>query len=356
MVEKPKAKNSKDLKKKRFKQLLTIVFILGNIAIILWTASQEFSGDNSVKFSDVKLHWGLLIPAILLFIMAIYAECYKYGMLLREYTGIKNFKLARQTVLLGRYYDNITPAAIGGQPFQILHMKRGGVPGEYAAMVPIIGFVTTQLAFVILGILTLLFGAGIVLSPVTYAASFFGLILYGFLPVMILFFALVPKTAKKLTHSVMFFLHKIHIIKNIDKSEEKAFGEIEKYSKCIKKLLKDKKLFWKTMGLSFVYELGIVSIPFFVISAFGGGISYLAATMTAITIMAAVAFVPTPGNAGAAEGSFYLVFSALSSGYTFWAMLTWRFFSYYIFIALGGLTYLELGMEKKKALKKSSLK
>ena len=351
MVEKPKEveeKPSEIRKKRHYKQFLTIIFIIANIAIILWTASQEFSGDKSVRFSEVELKWGLLIPAIMLFAMAVYAECYKYGMLLHKLTGIKNFKLARQTVLLGRYYDNITPAAIGGQPFQILHMKHGGVPGEYAAMVPIIGFVTTQLAFVILGILTLMFGANIVLSPVTYAASYFGLVLYGFLPAMILFFALTPKTAKRLTHSVMFFLHKIHIIKNIKKSEEKAFGEIEKYSSCIKKVVKDKKLFWRTMGLSFIYQFGIVSIPFFVISAFGGGISYIAATMTTITIMAAVAFVPTPGNAGAAEGSFYLVFSALSSGYTFWAMLTWRFFSYYAFIALGGLTYLELSMDKRK--------
>lgn len=350
MVEKTelKEKPAESRKKKHFKQFLTIVFIIANIAIILWTASQEFSGKNSVKLSDVKIHWWFLIPALISFIVAITSECYKYGMLLKELAGKKDFKLSRQTVLLGRYYDNITPAAIGGQPFQILHMKRGGVPGEYAAMVPIIGFVTTQLAFVALGILTIIFGANIVLSPVTYAASYFGLVLYGSLPVMIVFFALVPKTAKKLTHSFMFFLHKIHIVKNIEKSEEKAFGEIEKYSKCIKKVLKDKKLFWKTMGLSFLYQFGMVSIPFFVISAFGGGISYLAATMTAITIMAAVAFVPTPGNAGAAEGSFYLVFSALSSGYTFWAMLVWRFFSYYAFIALGGLTYLELSLDKKR--------
>lgn len=351
MVEKPKEVKEKPAearRKKHYKQFLTILFVIANIAIILWTASQEFSGKNNVKFSEVELRWWLLIPAILLFLLAVYAECRKYSMLLRDLTGIKNFKLSRQTVLLGRYYDNITPAAVGGQPFQILHMKRGGVPGEYATMVPIIGFVTTQLAFVVLGILTILFGANIVISPVTYAASYFGLILYAFLPVMILFFALTPKTAKKLTHSVMFFLHKIHLIKNITKSEEKAFGEIEKYSKCIKKVLGNKKLFWKTMGLSFVYQFGIISIPFFVISAFGGGISYLAATMTTITIMAAVAFVPTPGNAGAAEGSFYLVFSSLSSGYTFWAMLTWRFFSYYAFIALGGLTYLELSMDKRK--------
>ncbi len=341
-------KPSENRKKKRYKQLLIILFIIANIAIIFWTASQEFSSERKVHFSEVDIRWWLIIPAILSFVAALSAEIYKYKMLIKEFTGKINGKLARQTVLLGRYYDNITPAAIGGQPFQIRHMLKNGVPSEYAAMVPIIGFVSTQLAFVALGILTLMFGAHIVISPVTYAASFFGLILYGFTSVMIVFFALTPKTAKKITGSILKFLHKIHIVKNIDKTEEKVFGEIEKYSQCIKKVIKDRRLFAKTMGLSFVYQLGMVSIPFFVISAFGGGIGYLAATMTTITIMAAIAFVPTPGNAGAAEGSFYLVFSTLSSGYTFWAMLTWRFFNYYTFIALGGLTYVELGLDKKK--------
>jgi hypothetical protein len=54
---------------------------------------------------------------------------------------------------------------------------------------------------------------------------------------MIVFFALTPKTAKKITGSILKFLHKIHIVKNIDKTEEKVFGEIEKYSQCIKKVI-----------------------------------------------------------------------------------------------------------------------
>ncbi len=348
MSEKINKNSSENIKKKRFKQLIVVLFILGNIAIIFWTASQEFGGNNRVKFSDVKLHWWLLLPAILSFLIALTAEIHKYDMLIKEFTKKGNKKLARHTVLIGRYYDNVTPAAIGGQPFQIAHMLKNGVPREYAAMIPVLGFVTTQLAFVLLGIITLIFGANIVLSPVTYAAAYFGLMLYAFLPTMILFFALTPKTAKKILSSLFKFLHKIHIIKNVSKTEEKVFGEIEKYAKCIKHVVKDKKMLGKTMGLSLVYQFGMLSIPFFVISAFGGGISYLAATMTTISINAAISFVPTPGNAGAAEGSFYLVFSTLSSGYTFWAMLVWRFFSYYLFIALGGLTYLELGLDKKK--------
>ena len=48
-----------------------------------------------------------------------------------------------------------------------------------------------------------------------------------------------------------------------------------------------------------------------------------------------VTLVPTPGNAGAAEGSFYLLFDQLDTSGVFWAMLIWRFLCYYFFILLG---------------------
>ena len=48
---------------------------------------------------------------------------------------------------------------------------------------------------------------------------------------------------------------------------------------------------------------------------------------------------PTPGNAGAAEGAFYLVFSAMGSDGVFWAMLVWRIFCHYSFILIGAGIY-----------------
>ncbi|MBQ7802726.1 flippase-like domain-containing protein [Candidatus Saccharibacteria bacterium] len=334
-------------RKKRYKQLLVILFVIFNIAIIFWTARKEFSRDQGLASSGINLPWWLLIPAILSFAAAVFAEFTKYNLLLERFTKKKDFSLARQTVTIGRYYDNITPAAVGGQPFQILHMKKHGVPGEYAAMVPIIGFVSTQLAFVALALLMFVFGPRFVISDVAYAASYIGLMFYAFLPVLILLFVFAPKTMHRLVSGVLKFLHKIRIVRNLEAAEEKTFGEMEKYVRCIKSVIHDRKLLGKIMGLSFVYQLGMNSIPFFVITAFGGGIGYLEATFTTIAINAAISFIPTPGNAGAAEGSFFLVFETLSSGSTFWAMLTWRFFSYYAFIIGGALTYLELGIKKR---------
>ena len=49
----------------------------------------------------------------------------------------------------------------------------------------------------------------------------------------------------------------------------------------------------------------------------------------------AISFIPTPGSSGAAEASFYLVFSILSGGFLFMGMLLWRFVSFYSIMLIG---------------------
>ena len=47
-------------------------------------------------------------------------------------------------------------------------------------------------------------------------------------------------------------------------------------------------------------------------------------------------FFPLPGGTGASELSFTVLFGQLFSGGTlFWAMLIWRFFTYYMYIIQG---------------------
>ena len=347
MADKPEDKKPSFFKRKRVKQLAILAFVIFNILIIYWTASKELSRDEGLP--EAHFTWWLLALAVVAFVGAMSADIYKYYMLIRHFTKRKDLKLAAQTVFLGRYYDNITPSAVGGQPFQIHHMhKHGQIDSEHAAMIPVIAFISLQFAYVVLCFLTILFGSGLVLSDVTYAASFVGILLMAAAPGTILFFALKPKAAKKIASGLLKFLHKLRIVRDLEQTEQKALGEIEKYADIVRRVLKNKKLLVKTLALSFAYQFCLYSIPFLVVRAFGGDVGYLPATMTALTIQAAITFVPTPGNAGAAEGSFYLVFASLGSGNTFWAMFTWRFFTYYAFIALGGLVYLEMAWQKKK--------
>ena len=344
------------LKKIPKKPLFVVVFVLINIIVIAITAFSEFGNSaNAAKLEDVKINGWFLIPAVICFLVAITAEIHKYVVMMREMSKKEKFdlararKVARRTVLLGKYYDSITPAAIGGQPFQIYYMrKNSGLGAGISTSIPVFGMMAGQLGFIIIALLCFLFGSASIDNAVLIGTAFFGLIFYAFWPVTVLIATFLPNSTAELINKVVAFLAKIHIVKNRKATTAKVELEVAEYAKCVRKALKTKGLFLKTILLSIVFNALIATIPFFVLTAFGGDVDFLPCFVTTVAVTSAVYFVPTPGNAGAAEGAFFVVFSALSTGYVFWAMLVWRFFSYYIYILMGPIIYFIMHLEKKR--------
>ncbi|MBO7664362.1 flippase-like domain-containing protein [Candidatus Saccharibacteria bacterium] len=345
------------MKKKKSvrKVLLTLLFIAINIAVIAITAFSEFgNSENATKFSEVQFNFWFLIPAIAIFIIALIIEVRKFLMVMKKTCNFKTHaelkkahKDARRAVLIGRYYDNITPAAIGGQPFQIYYMnKNAGVGGGLATTIPIISMISGQLGFLIIAIICFSLGSLTINNTPLIAAACFGLLFYAFWPIAVLIATFLPKTTTEIITLGVRFLAKLHIIKNKHEAIKKAEHGVNEYARCIKLILKTRGLFLKTVLMSTIFHALISSIPFFVLNAFGANIDFIPCFVSVVAVTSAVYFIPTPGNAGAAEGTFYVVFSALSSGYVFWAMLIWRFFSYYAYILLGGITYLLMHFDK----------
>ena len=344
--------------KKVFKEpLLILLFVFINIAVIAITAFSEFgNSENAAALSEVKINWWFLIPAALCFLIAITFEIKKYVVMMREMAADKTHfnrklarKVARRTVLLGKYYDNVTPAAIGGQPFQIYYMrKNSGLPAGVSTSIPVFGMISGQIGFIIIAVLCFLLGSLSINNAVLIGTACFGLLFFAFWPVTVMIATFLPKATLEIIGLLVKFLAKIRIVKNVEKTRTKAEYEVNEYAKCVRKILKTRGLFLKTVLMSVAFNALIGMIPFFVLTAFGGQVDFLPCFVTTIAVTSAVYFVPTPGNAGAAEGTFFVVFSALSSGYVFWAMLVWRFFSYYIYIILGPLIYFIMHIEKKK--------
>lgn len=329
------------------KRAVIIAFIIFNAAVILWTALSEFADkDNAVKLSSVDLNGWLLLPALLIFIIGISAEVLKYLLMMKKCCNNSDWRTAARTVLLGRYYDNITPAAVGGQPFQIHYMTKHGVKGGYAAIIPIVGMISTQIGFLIVAFFSFIF-FGHNLSAVLLGSGCLGLIFYAAFPVGITLALLFPNLVSSVVSWAVKLLAKIHIIKDRQAALEKTEASIKKYVNCVKTILKNKKLTAAVIALSVLFQICISCIPFFVLKAFGGDINFFSCFVTIIAITSAIYFVPTPGNAGAAEGSFFFVFNSLTSGYVFWAMLFWRFFSYYSYILMGIAIYGFIAYEKK---------
>lgn len=345
------------LKKIKRKPLLVLIFVLINVAVIAITAFSEFGNSaNAAKLEDVVINGWFLIPAVICFLVAITAEISKYVLMMFEMSKDKeNFdktkarKVARRTVLLGKYYDNITPAAIGGQPFQIYYMrKNSGMKAGVSTSIPVFGMVAGQLGFIIIALICFLFGSASIDNAVLIGTAFFGLLFYAFWPVTVMIATFLPESTAELINKIVKLLAKLHIVKNQKATIAKVELEVSEYARCVRRILKTKGLFLKTVLLSLVFNVLIAMIPFFVLTAFGGDVDFLPCFVTTVAVTSAVYFIPTPGNSGAAEGAFFLVFSALSTGYVFWAMLVWRFFSYYIYVLMGPIIYFIMHLEKKR--------
>ncbi len=344
------------LKRKKIRKiLLTILFIALNVIVIAITAINEFGNSrNAAELAEVKINWWYLIPAVICFVVAFTLEIYKYALMIRKVPERKISqqdanKLARRTVILGRYYDNITPAAVGGQPFQVYYLhKNGEMTGGLATTISVFGMISIQIAFMIIAILCFIFSSVTRDNPALIVTAWFGLIFYAFWPVMVGMATFFPKATTNITKWCVKLLAKIRIVKNREAALIKVEHEVAEYVKSVKTILKKPKLFVVVIILSLIFNILIASIPYFVLTTFGGTVDFMSCFALTIAVMSAVYFVPTPGNSGAAEGTFYVVFSALSSGYVFWAMLFWRFFSYYIYIIMGLITYFIMHLEKHK--------
>lgn len=332
------------------KRLLTAAFILINVAVIAATALSEFSdGGNASRFEDVTVRYALLLPALLLCVGALVFEVIKYLIVMKKICGFVRVKVAAESVLLGRYYDNITPFGSGGQPFQIYYLNRAGLGAAQSATLPVMGFLSMQYAFILLAIVALFGFGGLIASDVIRIGAYIGLGFYALIPTLILAFTFFPSVTTRLLGGVISLLARMRIVKNRDKVAERILGAISRYSDCIRSLLHARGLILAVMLLSVLYQAALCATPYFVLHAFGGTTDFLTCFVTTVAIYAAVTFVPTPGNAGAAETSFYQVFSSLAGGRVFWAMLVWRFFTYYIFILFGVSVYVERFFTARKA-------
>jgi len=331
------------------KRILTLSFIALNIIVIAWTAFYEFTDtENAAKLNSVEIRWYLLIPACLLFIIAMSADVYKYFLMLRETCKISDWKIAFYTVFLGRYYDNITPAAIGGQPFQIHYMITSNVPKGYSAMIPLLGMISGQIAFMIVAILAFLFGAPLIHNGAILASGCLGLLFYAFFPVVVLGATFFPSLTNEIILGLAKILAHLRIIKDPHSFTNKIQSSTKQYTDCVKVIIKKRHLSLKVMTLSFLYVFCTYSIPFFVLLTFGGEINFIACFITTLAIASTIYFIPTPGNTGAAEGSFFVVFSSLTSGFIFWAMLFWRFFTFYSYILIGLVLHATMYVDKRK--------
>ena len=354
--------NSVNKRQKIFKRVVTVVFIALVAAVLALTFYKDFFASNpdkkTVSFSGLigtlGQTWFYLLFALVSLFCCYLFKGVKLAVICKSQIGKWNFKTCFETGIIGHYYNNVTPWSVGGQPFEIYHLTKHGVDGGAAASMPIIAFFLSQLAFVILGIVSYIMlttnALGIEEKFIEDFPAVFnilavvGLVTCIAAPASVLLSSLFPRAGAAIVSSFASLGGKLRIVKNPEVARYKSMKTMVHSSACIKKFARSPLSLIMSFALSLGETLAQCSIAYFTLKLFGydnenarGLLEWLQIVQLAIILYASISIIPTPGNSGAADLSFYALFAVgvKYAGLAFTAMVLWRIISYYSFIIIG---------------------
>lgn len=354
-------------RQKFFKRLTTCLFILLVGGVLFYTAYNDFFSEK--KTLPPQEYWAnlfatrwyyILLAALSLFLC--YAlKAFKHSLLSYKLKGKWNVRACFSTAVLGLYYNYVTPLAVGGQPFEIYNLTKNGFSGGEASSMTLSSFILHQIAFVLLGVVSLILYAGNVLKipqnmisaipNVISVIAGIGLALAFSVPLFVVLFSFNSRLGEKIVSFVFFLGRKLRLVKNPKETKKKTLQSLSVNANCLKKLAAQPVLFISEFLLSLAEQFALCSIAYFTLKFFGFRwhsdneiLEWLQVVQLCFILYAAISFIPTPGNSGAADLSFYLLFDTglglsgtdtVYGGLAFPAMVVWRLLSFYGFIIIG---------------------
>ena len=331
------AKNLENSKSKTNK--FGYFFLLLTVLVLVVIAVLEFNNNEEYPLSLVLSTWGqnwhYIALAVGCVLLMLFMDGFRQAALLRGATGQWRLKLTSKSMVLGRYFDNITPSAVGGQPYQIYYLHKHKVPAGIATSLPVVCFFMQQLAFFVLVVVCFCVFGPIVDNPWLKVAIYIGSFCMIALPLSIMVFAFIPKTAQKIVRFIIALLHKLKIVKNKDAVMYKFDSYVNDYSKSLKSIGGHKKTLISGFLMALICWLLNFSAVYFIVLASGQSLPWFYVIALMAYTNAASAFIPTPGGSGAMEGFFYLIVSVLDGGFRFWGMLLWRIITFYLPTLIG---------------------
>ena len=358
-------------RQRTFKYVSSSIFILFVLLVLVFTAYQDFfnASEQREPFS-----WGALLDIVsrswiyLVFALIALALCFlfkgvKLSVLCKSMTDKFHFKTCFETGIIGHYYNNVTPLAVGGQPFEIYHLSKHGIHGGVATSLPIATFFLNQLAFALLSLFSLSLMTLSELYPifpnVLKIMAIIGLFCCMVMPTLVIIFSLKPRVGGWMVKGFINLGAKMKIVRQPKIITYKTMKTVVHNAKCIKKMTTRPIAFSLSFLFSFFEHLASASIAFFALKFFGfdlpsiGILEWLFIIQAYFILTASITFIPTPGNSGAADLSFFALFKqGLAAGLAFPAMILWRGLGFYSYIVIGFL----FATMKKKSDNRKKLK
>ena len=248
---------------------------------------------------------------------------------------------------IGFFFSGITPSATGGQPMQLLYMKKDGHSVSASSVVLMTVAVIYKFVLVVIGILLFLHRSIRKNLYGYYGIYFFGLFLNVTLVSILLLVIFSPAVIRRLFYRAERIVIHLGFWKKSDSRRKKMEQFLEGYQGTVSFLKKHKKIIGITVVGTFLQRLCIFLITYVVYR--GMGLS--GATLTHIVLLQAAVYVavdmiPIPGSQGITETMYKNIFKNIfPQQYLIASMCITRGVSFYFIMAVSlgvwGITYIK---------------
>jgi uncharacterized protein (TIRG00374 family) len=330
-------------KEYRIKTGLTIFLIVSTIsALALFYRGVD--KDTWVSLRQIRPEYGLL--ALVSMIGYWCLNGLKFQILVIGLGDHVSFWNSFKAFVANLFLGAVTPFQTGGGPLQIYILSRAGVPIARAFSACLVGAMLTILSLVSSTIVILLFAKNLGFEFGQFMSAIFSTVSLIFLVALVLFVLSLFKIEifKRIIGGSLNFL-----TRGKSTLAERVIGGLDQYSECMAIYARARKRVLVIAFFLTVLSIGMLSLVAPLILA---GLNVQHDTPKVFLIQFILNFIvyfsPTPGGSGVAEFSSYWMMTSFAENLLEIYTLTWRFFTNFIGVGLGGLIVLSLFRREKK--------
>lgn len=342
-------------KKRRKSTIINCILMAINIVLLVFIVkgllgSLEDSKSIFAIFSQQGKRMWWLGGGVAMYIFYIIIQMLMYKLLVKNLSGKKGWGIAYDAAIVGKYYDSITPFAVGGQTMQIMRLMENGIGAGVSTSIPVLKMIINSGINALLALIFFVFG--LPFMPKTSFLNDFlillleivgviGLIITVLMALFIFFISSGTLVTRSLISGVLRIGYKLKIIKDYRTTHKKVMNQVAEYKFSISYLWRHKKILLNLILYSVLECLSYASLAFFVAMAFAENLEmstvkfmFICLAMYYLCAMASC-YIPLPGGTGLMEVSFVLLFGLTLGNNVVWALICWRFLTYYFIIIHG---------------------
>lgn len=314
------------------KRIGSILFFFGLLVLSFWYIFHDENLNQVVHYlgtADLRY----VIPSVGMVIAFILGESVVIWYLLRKLGTKVSFGHCSLYSFVGFFYSAVTPSASGGQPMQVVYMRRDGVSTAVSTVVLAIVTITYKLVLVVLGIAVLVFRPESIVQYLdgVEPLMYIGLVLNVAFIALLLMMVFSPGAVRALLHGTFHLVHKLRPFHNPEKITRRLENVIDQYSGTSAFFKENLHIIVHVFLITLIQRFCLFSVIWFTYEAFGlDGEPVFVMIMLYAMISVAVDMLPLPGGMGISETLFISIYEPIfGEALVLPGMLVCRGISYY---------------------------